>query len=92
MPVTSKAYTLSNTVATLIVDADNMPQEVHLHNMTKSSNEYIYIGTAGMSMADAIHLDPGESLTLTLNPKDALYGMSDPNGLVVGVLAIRKND
>lgn len=29
------------TVATQVVGADNMPHEVHLHNMTKSSNEYI---------------------------------------------------
>lgn len=92
MPILSKAYTLSKTVPTLIVDADNMPQEVHLHNATKSSNEYVYIGTSSMSITDAMHLDPGESLVLTLMPTDRLYAMSDPNGLVVGVFTIRKSD
>lgn len=92
MPLATKKYTLSSTVPTLIVDADNMSQEVHLHNMNKSSNQYVHIGPAGMTLADSIHLDPGESITLTLEPTDQLYGMSDPNGLVVGVLTIRKSD
>lgn len=92
MPITSQTFTLSNTTQTLIVDADNMQQEVHLHNMTKSSNQYVHIGPDGMTIAGSIHLDPGESKVMTLVPKDKLYAMSDPDGLVVAVLTIRKND
>lgn len=80
------------TVATLIVPNDNMPQEVHLHNMTKSSNEYIYVGNASVSTANAIHIDPGEDLSMTLRPGDSLYAISDPSGLDVGVLRITKGD
>ena len=92
MPILNAAYTLSNTVRTLVMDADNMVQEVHLHNATKSSNEYIYIGNDTMTLANSLHLDPGESRVLHLNPKDKLYAMSDPSGLELHVLAIQKND
>lgn len=92
MPVLNATYTLSDTTRTLVMDADNMVQEVHLHNATKSSNEYIYIGNENMTLANSLHLDPGESKVLHLNPKDKLYAMSDPSGLVLHVLAIQKND
>ena len=80
------------TVAQVVVGADNMPHEVHLHNMTKSSNEYIYIGGAAVSTSNSIHLDPGESITLTLEPNDELFAVSDPAGLDLGILDIRRND
>lgn len=92
MPVNTSAVTLSNTTATVIVAGDNMPHEVTLHNMTKSSNEYIHVGPADMTLANSIHIDPGATIKITLRPNDVLYGMSDPNGLVVGVLDIQKND
>ena len=92
MPILNATYTLSDTVRTLVMDADNMVQEIHLHNATKSSNEYIYIGNENMTLANSLHLDPGESKVLHLNPKDKLYAMSDPSGLELHVLAIQKND
>ena len=92
MPILTATYTLSDTVRTLVMDADNMVQEVHLHNATKSSNHYIYIGNDTMTLANSLHLDPGESRVLHLNPKDKLYAMSDPSGLELHVLAIQKND
>ena len=92
MPVLNATYTLSDTTRTLVMDADNMVQEVHLHNATKCSNEYVYIGNENMTLLNSLHLDPGESKVLHLNPKDKLYAMSDPSGLVLHVLAIQKND
>lgn len=81
------------TVATQVVGADNMPHEVHLHNMTKSSNEYIFIGgSSAVSTANTLHLDPGESITLNLRPDDEIWAVSDPDGLELGVLDIRRND
>lgn len=91
MAITSETFTLSNLTATLIVPNHNMVQEVYLHNMNKSSNQYIHLGGADMTLADSIHIDPGESITLTLVEGDSLYAMSDPNGLVVGVMTVRKN-
>jgi hypothetical protein len=92
MPLVSRQVTLSNVTATEIVGHDNMPHDVILHNMTKSSNEYIHIGGPDITLLNSVHIDPGETLRLTLGPNDRLYAMSDPNGLVVGVLDIRKAD
>jgi len=91
MPLVNRQVTLG-TAATEIVGHDNMPHDVILHNMTKSSNEYIYYGGPDVSTTNAPHIDPGETLKLTLRPGDRLYALSDPTGLVVGVLDIRKND
>lgn len=91
MPLSSQTFTLSNVTPTLIVDADNMPQDVHLHNMSKSSNNFVHLGTSDMTLSGSIHLDPGESISLRLFPKDELYALSNPSGLVVGVMTVRQN-
>jgi hypothetical protein len=80
------------TAATEIVGHDNMPHDVILHNMTKSSNEYIYFGGSAVSTTNAPHIDPGETIQFTLGPEDRLFAVSDPAGLVVGVMDIRKLD
>jgi len=93
MPIRNALYTLSNTTPTQIVGADNMPHDVILHNMTKSSNEYIFIaGSSATAGTASIHMDPGQTLYMTLQPDDELWAVSDPNGLEVGVLDIRKAD
>mgnify|MGYP007066227979 FL=1 len=91
MPPFNSQVTLG-TAAVEIVGHDNMPHDVILHNMTKSSNEYIFYGDANVSTTNAPHIDPGQTIQFTLRPGDRLYAISDPAGLVVGVLDIRKND
>jgi len=91
MPLTHNIYTLGTALATRIVAPQNMSQEVHLHNMTKSSNQYIYLGGAAVTITNSIHIDPGESLALTLGPGDDLWAVSDPNGLEVGVLVVKQD-
>lgn len=91
MPIEHNLYTLG-TAPSLVVQNDNMPQEVHLHNMTKSSNEYIYIGGPTVGTANSLHLDPGESMQLTIRPGDQIYALSQPSGLELGVLVVKKSD
>ena len=91
MPIVSAVFTLSNGTATKIVEPATMPHHVTLHNMTKSANQYVHIGGPSVTDANSIHIDPGETLNLTLGPGDELYAVSDPGGLVVGVLDVRKN-
>lgn len=90
MPIYNNQVTLG-TAASLVVPAQTVGQEVHLHNMTKSSNEYIHLGGPGITLANSIHIDPGESITLTLGPGDDLYGLSDPDGLILGILAVTQD-
>ena len=91
MPLVHRQTTLG-TAATEIVGYDNMPHDVILHNMTKSSNQFIFYGGADVSTTNAPHIDPGETIQFTLQPGDRLFAVSNPAGLVVGVMDIRKND
>ena len=91
MTIHNEQITLSETTATLVVEADNNEQEVHLHNMTKSSNDYIFLGNADMSLTNTIHIDPGETVTYRIPPGDELYAMSDPDGLELGVLRMTQD-
>jgi hypothetical protein len=76
--------------AVKIVPTFSQPQDVVLHNMTKSSNEYIFVGGSDVDTDNSIHIDPGENLYLTLPPGDDLWAVSDPAGLEVGIIATRK--
>jgi hypothetical protein len=91
MTLVNRQVTLG-TAATEIVGHDNMAHDIILHNMTKSSNQYIFYGGPDVSTTNAPHIDPGETIQFTLRPGDRLYAISDPADLVVGVLDIRKND
>jgi len=88
MPILNTTHTLSNTSPTLVVPIHHNEQEVHFHNLTKSSNEYIHFGNADMTLTNSIHIDPGETVTYNIPPGDDLYAMSDPDGLELGVLRI----
>ena len=78
------------TAAVEIVPAWSGPQYVMLHNMTKSSNEYIFVGGSAVSTANSIHIDPGDNLDFQLPPGDSLYALSNPTGLEVGILVMRR--
>ena len=95
MAVRTRAYVLAETTATKIVEADEQPHDIVLHNATKSSNEYIFIGGASavaVGTANSMHIDPGQTIYMTLNPEDELWATSDPSGLKVQVLDIRKGE
>lgn len=89
--ITNAAFTLDITTATQIVEPSTLPQEVHLHNATKSSNEYVFIGKSSVTTQNGLHLDPGESKVIQLMPNDDLWALSDPDGLIVQVLTVRQN-
>jgi hypothetical protein len=90
MTIYSAQHTLG-TAASLIVPPSTQPQEVHLHNMTKSGNSYVHVGNVDITLNNSIHIDPGDNMTINLMPSQSLYGISDPSGLKVGVLAVRKD-
>jgi hypothetical protein len=85
----SAQHTLSDTAATLVVPPSTQPQIVHLHNMNKSSNQYIHLGNSDVSVTNSIHIDPGETVKITLMSGQELYAISDPDGLILGVLSVR---
>jgi hypothetical protein len=91
MTLATAQFTLSSTTPTKIVEPSVMPQFVTLHNLTKSSNSYIYYGGANVSTTNAPHIDPGETIKFQLLPSEELYAVSDPNGLKVGVMTQKQN-
>lgn len=91
MPVKTGQFTLSNTTRQKIVNASTQPQFVQIHNATKSSNEYIFIGNDTVSLTTGLHIDPAATTEFWLTPGDDLYAMSDPNGLVAHVLAVTQD-
>lgn len=95
MALVSRQVTCSDTVAKRIVGHDNMPHRAILHNATKSSNEYIYIagGSAqAFGTVAGMHIDPGQTIYVDLATEDELWATSDPDGLIVQVLDMRRND
>ena len=94
MALVNRNVTCSETVAQRIVGSDNMPHRAVLHNATKSSNEYVWIGgsSAVAGTADGMHIDPGQTIYVDLAPNDELWATSTPDGLVVQVLDMRRND
>ena len=89
MSLVSETYTLSDSTAIQVVPTWHSPQRVQLHNMTKSSNEYIHLGPSTVTTNNSIHIDPGETATMTVWPGDSLWAVSDPSGLTLGVLISR---
>jgi hypothetical protein len=94
MAIVTRNVTCSDTTAQRIVGADNMPHRVALHNATKSSNEYIWVagGSASAGTASGMHIDPGQTIYVDLAPNDELWATSTPDGLIVQVLDMRRND
>lgn len=90
MPIVSQRFTLSNTTATRVVTATTQPQLVQLHNASKSSNNFIMIGQSDVSTANGYHIDNAESIQITLMPTDELWAVSDPDALVLHVLAVKQ--
>jgi hypothetical protein len=84
-------YVLSDTTPTEVVGPATQRQVAHFHNLTKSSNQYIYLGSQTVSTSNSIHLDPGESKEITLEPLDTIWAVSDPDGLELGVLIVRQS-
>jgi hypothetical protein len=89
--ITNAAFTLGTAVAVQVVTPSTLPQEVHLHNSTKSSNSFVFVGSSSVSIANGLHLDPSESKVMQLMPGDDLWAVSNPAGLVLQVLTVRQN-
>jgi hypothetical protein len=89
---TSTSVTLG-TAAVQVVAPDNMPHELTLHNASKSSNNYIYLGpNSSITTTNSFHMDNAQTISLTLQPGDELWALSDPTGLKLHIADVRKAD
>jgi hypothetical protein len=93
MSVHTFNYSLAQDVPQKIVDADNMIQEVHIHNHEHATSRDLYLGaTSAVSSTNGHHILAEENIVFDLQPGDVLWGMTPTgSGCDVTVLVIRKN-
>jgi len=84
--LTSAQYTLTLGTATLVCAPHEQWQRVTLHNASKSSNNFIFIGAQGVTTSTGLHIDPASTVQLELYPREEVWAVSDPNGLVLHVI------
>jgi hypothetical protein len=89
MTLKSSRFTLSDVTPAKIVESYHMPQRVVLHNLSKSSNNFVHFGPSTVTTTNSIHIDPGETVSLLIQPGDELFAVSDPSGIAVGVFVSR---
>ena len=89
MTIASGQYTLGTAVAVKIVPAESSIQEVHVHCQTKQGNPIIYIGTSAISQTNGMHVEAGETITLSLPAGDDLWAVADATDTVAGVLRVK---
>lgn len=91
MPIKTAQFTLGSAVRTLIVPNDSMSQDVCVHNHEHSANSTIYVGGADVTIANGLHTRAGETGSLTVQPGDELYAISDTGGVEIHVLRITQD-
>jgi hypothetical protein len=94
MPIITRQFSLAQDTPVMIVGADNMTQEVHIHNSEAVGTRDLYIGGDNtVSDSNGHHVWARSDIRLVLAPGDVLWGMTpDSAGCNVTVLQIQKND
>ena len=83
MAITSGHTTIGLT-ATQIDGSSPNPSRIHIHNNDQQQN--LFIGGADVTTTTGLLLEKADSIELTLNPGESLYGVSTQGGHVVSWL------
>ena len=92
MSLLNAQYTIAEDTRVKIVSADNMPQEVMIHEGDHASSTTTFIGDSSVTATTGLHIHNGETLSMTLRPGDELWAFSSQGAPVVHVIQIQKND
>ena len=92
MALTNAQYTVAESTRVLIASADNMPQDVIVHEGDHASSTTTFLGDSAVTGTTGLHIHNGETLQFTLRPGDELYAYSSQGALVLHVIQIQKND
>lgn len=94
MPLITRNISLEQDTPVLIASADNMAQEVHVHNHEHAQGRDLYVGPDNtVSDTNGHHVLAESDIVFTLAPGDVLWGMTpDGPGCDVTVLQIQKTD
>lgn len=91
MPLTTAHYTLGTATPTKICAADSIPQTIWVHNAEHSQSDEVYIGNAGVTVSNGMHIHSDDTLELTLDPGSDLWAISDTVGSIVQVMCIKQD-
>lgn len=82
----SDVYTLGTATPVEIVPPSNVSQHVTIHNQEKQGGRFIFIGgSAGITAANAAHLDNAETRQFILPPGDVMFALGSGNDFAIGV-------
>jgi hypothetical protein len=75
------------TTAVQVLGQSSKPQQVILHNASKSSNTFIWFGgNSSVTTTTGAHLDDAETYQLVLQPGNELWAISDSGDRPLHVL------
>jgi hypothetical protein len=77
--ISTQQYTLG-TARIMIAGPDESPQRVTIHN--NESAQQVFLGGDDVTISNGIHLDGKDERQITLNPGEALYGISNASHAV----------
>jgi hypothetical protein len=80
----TQGHTTIGTTATAIDGTSTNPSRMHIHNNDNQVN--LYIGNADVTTSTGLVLEKIDSLEITLNPGETIYGVSSQGGHIVSWL------
>ena len=92
MPVSNAQFTITEGTRSLIATADNMTQDVIIHEADHSQSSTTFLGDENVTNLTGLHIHNGETLQLTLRPGDELYAYAQSGNPSVHVIQIQKAD
>lgn len=92
MPIINAQYTVAEDTRVLVAQADNMPQDVWVHEADHSESTTLYLGDETVTGSNGLHLHAADTIKMTLMPGDKLYAYSTQGAPTVHILQIQKND
>lgn len=92
MALTNAQYTIAEGTRARIASADNMPQQVIIHEGDNASSTKAFLGDSAVTNLTGLHIINGTSLQMTLRPGDELWCYSGQNAPVIHVIQIQNND
>ena len=90
MPIITEQYTLSTVTAVKVVLAEPQQQTVLLHNGDHGSH-IVYIGNSGVTSTNGMHIDAGQTVTLSPDPGSELWAISSHDATLLTKLAIKQD-
>jgi len=92
MALTNAQYTVAEGTRVRIASADNMPQDVIIHEGDHAASTNTFLGDSAVTATTGLHIHNGETLSMILRPGDELYAFSSQGDPVIHVIQIQNND